>query len=376
MLEKIKQLDKKMLCIICGIIILPILIIIVLMVVRGCSGGVSSYSSYEEKMLSSAKKYFKNEDKLPTVEGEKVEVTLDKLVKEGYIKSAGKSLKDSTCEGSVTVQNNGVSIKNNEGGYYFYSVKLNCKDYSTKTLKDEILKDIVTEGAGLYQVGSEYIFKGKTDITKNQYVNNYVEFYGKLYRIIKIDESGDLKLVRSETQKYSTTWDTKYNEVERENVGENVYSESNILTTLVKTYNDTFDEDAKAQIVAKKICVGPRDLADNALYSISDCSKVLENQVISLLSIADFANASIDKDCNSLKAASCGNYNYMNGFLTSTWTLTSVSNDTYNVYWLNYGVPYTQKANKRKKYNIVIYISGNITEFEGDGSVDTPYKID
>ena len=44
--------------------------------------------------------------------------------------------------------------------------------------------------------------KGEDDTSNDKYVENYIEFYGTLYRIMKVDSAGDLKLVKIENEKF------------------------------------------------------------------------------------------------------------------------------------------------------------------------------
>lgn len=376
MLDKIKSLDKKTLYLFGGMILLPIILIIVLVIVRGCSGGTVSYSEYENKMISASEKYFKKKKILPTSEGETAEVSLSKLVKGGYIKSSEDLLEDSSCKGTVIVRNNGESIKENEGGYYLYSVNLECKDYSTETLSDNIIKNVVTSGAGLYQTENGYIFKGETDASKKEYVNNYITFFGRDYRIISIDSNGDLRLIKTEQERNSGAWDNKYNEIEKKAYGENKYADSSILKRLVADYNTEkkIKKEAKKYIVAKDICVDLISTTNGSLTN-NGCQNILKNQVIGLIDIRDFAIASLDPDCNSIYSRSCRNYNYMREFLDITWTSSAVAENTYQAYYMNQGMPKYEKTSSTKRYYIVINISGNITNFEGDGSLENPYVI-
>lgn len=54
---------------------------------------------------------------------------------------------------------------------------------------------IVSEGDGLYRLSGSYIYKGKK-------VNNYLEFSGYLFRIIKINPDGSIRLIMDDTINY------------------------------------------------------------------------------------------------------------------------------------------------------------------------------
>ena len=58
MLNALKRMDKKFLVFAGLIICLPLIIIIFLAILRGCGSTKISYEEYENKMISSAEKYF------------------------------------------------------------------------------------------------------------------------------------------------------------------------------------------------------------------------------------------------------------------------------------------------------------------------------
>lgn len=376
MLEQLKKMDKKFLYTVGGIIALPILLLIVMGIARGCSNK-KTYENYEKKMISAAQKYFKNKNKEPKTEGESKTVSLEKLVSSGYIKSTDKYLKDSTCTGSVTVQNNGASIKENNGGYLLYYSDLKCKNHKTKNLATNIKEKEVKSGSGLYKVENEYIFKGQDDTSNDKYVENYINFYGTMYRILKIDANDDLKLLKVDSENRANRWDNKYNEVEKHSYGENDFEKSLILENLYTIYKKekAYSSSAKKYIVSKNLCIGKRSKNDLELVSSSDCEKIVEKQLVGLPSVNDFALASLDPDCKKINSGSCRNFNYLSDFLYESWTMNGIKEDTYDVYYLASGMPYFTEANQYIDYNIVIYISGHIVDFKGTGTEKDPYIV-
>jgi len=214
MVNAIKKLDKKFLMIACFMIILPIFILIFLMIIQGCSNQKMSYEKYEKKMISAAKKYFEDNDLLPQSESAVSRVELSKLIEDEYIKDSLKALEDDTCNGTVTVRKNGSIIEENKGGFFNYTVNLECKDYKTVSLNDLLLEDLTNSESGLYKYGSSYIYKGDD-------VDNYIKFYGTLYRILRIDENGILKLIKFESENINQQWDNKYNTEVNNSYGKN-----------------------------------------------------------------------------------------------------------------------------------------------------------
>lgn len=367
MLETIKKLDKKTLVLLGCMILIPILLVLFLVVIKGCSSGKVSYEKYEGNMISAAEKYFKDNDLLPKEESATATVELSKLVDDKYIKDYKKRLDDDNCSGKVTVRMNGSSIEENEGGYLNYTVELSCDNYKTQTLKSLIMADIATENSGLYKQGDYYIFKGDD-------VDNYVEFYGVIYRILNMDKNGILKLVKVERELTNQTWDTKYNIDIKNSYGINIYKDSSIRKRLLDYYNTNKKmQKAKAQMISYDVCVDSRDIND---LTISDnCSQILENQPITLINITDFANASLDKNCVSITSKSCRNYNYLKSTNLYSWTVNAVSNNSYEVYYLSNGSIEHQEASKYVSYNLVIYVDSEEMVKKGKGTEKEPYVI-
>lgn len=360
-----KKLDPKFL-ITCGAIILvPILILIILFAIRGCGGGTTK-KAYEDKMVSSAKSYAKKHKMFPK-EGKQIIIKLDDLVDDG-LKSPEKALKDTTCSGSVVIKNNSNSIDNKE--YYAYTPYLECSDYKTTYIKDYLMKEVVTSNSGLYKLGNEYIYKGNK-------VNNYLSFYGVIYRIIKIDANGNLKLIRQTVQNVSSNWDSKYNISKTGYTGVNNYSDSKIVDRLVSDYKDDkgLSENARTKIVPHDICVGKRSLNDLSPVITNECSEKIENQVFTLPSVTDFTLASYDTNCKKLGDLSCTNYNYLADFIDYTWTIDTISDDSSQVYYFDSVGPGTETANKYKKYNVVFYINSEELYQGGTGTAKDPYII-
>lgn len=369
MVDALKKLDKKFLITAGLLIFIPILVIIFLALIQGCSNKTTSYESYEKKMLTAGEKYLKS--KLPTNEAEIKSVSLDTLVKEKYIKSTDKSLKDSTCKGEVTVRLNGSLIEENKGGYYNYTVNLNCKDYNTKSLKNLLEENVVTEGAGLYKVGNSYIFKGDD-------VKDYLTLSGKSYRILGIDSNGIVKLLSSEALNYSLPWDTKYNSSVNDSKGITKYQDSSILKYLNTMYKNEkmYKVNSKKHMIAYDVCIDSRNADDYTIKNYDECSTYATKQIISLPSVNDFALASNDKECTNLNARSCINYNYLRYAGFNTWTLNPVATNSYEVFYVSSGFLRVTEANEEKNAFYVIYIDSNEIVKTGDGSKDHPYVID
>lgn len=363
----IKNMDKRSKIILLSLIGIPVFIILLLIILKSCSSGKSAYSTYENKMVKSAEKYFTNKNKFPIMEGGTVQVSLDDLVKEEYIKSPDKELNDSNCSGYVTVQANGISVDDTNINY-LYIPHLSCDNYKTVHLIDKLKEQIVTEKSGLYETGDGYVYKGAK-------TNNYLSFYGKKYLIISIDSNNVLKLVKIDAEKEKVVWDDKFNPEINNAYGKNDYSDSYILDYLQGLYLET-DSNKKKHLIAYSVCYGNRLYDDDSVSKSAECSKKLDNQFISLLNTYDYAMASYDPDCNSIYSGSCSNYNYLfNNLFSTSWLMNGTQDNSYEVYYYSYGIWYS-RASKSNKFNMVIYLNGNELYTRGDGSFSDPYIIE
>ena len=359
-----KKLDKKFF-LTCGIIIaIPVIIILFLVIIRACNGG-ASYSKYEQMMITRTKRYAKTHKMLPK-RGKRTIIKLDNLLEDGF-KSPEKTLKNSTCNGSVEIYNNSNDII--KGKMYTYTPYLECDEYKTEYIKDRLLKDVVTSDSGLYKIDHEYIFKGNK-------VNNYISLYGEMYRIIKMDEDGDLKVIKQKRQD-SYNWDGKYNITKNAYLGINNYKDSNIIDKLSEDYkvDRNISKALKAIIIPHDICIGKRSEKDLSLNITTECSEKLENQVVTLPSITDYTMASYDPNCKQMKDLSCTNFNYFSKFIDTSWTIDSISEDTSKVFYIDSMGPELESASKYKKYNWVFYIDSEQLYQGGTGTEKDPYIV-
>lgn len=363
-----KNLGKKNKYILISLFSFPVLLLLLLLILKGCSGGKSSFASYEGKMKNACEKYVTNKNLVPKNEGGVVNVSLDDLVSNGYIDSPKQKLKDESCTGEVKVINNGVNIDEESSSHLLVIPNLVCKDYKTTHLIDKLKEDIVTEESGLYAVDDGFVYKGSK-------VNNYVKFFGKIYRIISIDKDGFLKLVKEDSEKDKVNWDYKYNTEIENSFGKNDYSDSNIIDVLYALYLKTSDKQKK-HLIAYNVCYGNRSSEYVNIDKNYECSKILDKQFISLINTYDFAMASYDKDCVTIGAGACRNYNYLYDSLITTWTMNGDSDLSFKVFYYSQGSIISTRASNMQRYNIVIYLTGDEVYSKGNGSYENPYVID
>lgn len=341
-----------------------VLLIIILVIISSCSSNKkTSYEEIESDMISAAEDYYSSrENLLPKQSGGHVKVSLSTLIDLELIDEVfDPKRKSQTCSGYVEVTK--VDLE------YSYTPILTCAGtYEPKYLTDIIKETSLDEyGNGLYEMDGEYIYRG-------DFVNNYVSFNDLIWRIVKIDTNGDVKLVLAEKTQETYAWDLSYNIEKNSNTGiNNNYLISNIRKVLNNYYQETFTDDSKAKIVSKDICVGRYSMTEN-FSSEKDCAVIKESEKIGLLNTVDFKIASLDANCINVEDRVCTNRNYLSDSSIRTWLLNSSSENTYKVFYLS-GHISEINANNAKRINPVIYLSGNSIISSGNGTLQEPYLV-
>ena len=341
-----------------------ILIMVLIVIIASCSkGNGNSYESIENKMVSAAKSYYEDrKQSLPKKEGSSVKVTISSLVEAELLNEVTDPKNSSnTCKGYVEV----TKVDDD----YSYVPFLTCQGtYEPMYLSDKIKDQKQDElGNGVHVMGNEYIYKGED-------VDNYVSFNDLLWRIIKIDQDGDIKLVLAESTMDIYSWDTKYNSESMYDSGNTTdYLLTDIRKSLNSYYNETFTKENKAKIVSKNLCIGKYLLTD-AFSVEKECSVIKENEKIGLLNPSDYQNASLDLSCINLNSKECVNRNYLASGDIYTWTLNASSKNSYEVMYI-YDTIGESSASNGKKINPVIYLSGKVVTNKGNGKLDNPYLI-
>ena len=349
-------MDRKYMIMFGSVIGIIIFMLLSMVILSSCSSKMS-YEKLEDKIVKATADYIRTNGK-PAV-GTTSFVSSEDLINNGYLKSLDK-YKNDNCTALVKVMNN--------NGVINYLPSLTCDNYKTVKLREKILEDnLNVEKNGLFAIDGEYIFKGKT-------VNNYVKLGGKLWRILRIDSNGDIKLVSVETDENPISWDNKYNEVTRSKTGENEYETSYVRDQIIANYKK-YKESNRKHIIPKSLCIGTRAKNEIDKSNLLDCSKKLDDQYVGLINPSDYALASTDKDCTTLKSGSCLNFNYLTNTLKTTWTMNAISENTYQAIAYYNGNLKAEDVSEWLNYNIVIYISGDEVYGDGNGTKDKPYTF-
>ena len=369
-----RRMFKFMIFIVGGMILL----LLVLYIYSVLSNQTYTYTEIEQIMKRAAISYFRDyPDSLPKNENSIVQIDSSNLSAMEKMKPLSEYLPEGvSCTGTVNVEK--------IGDEYYYTPYLNCgESYETVELYKKVVESnpVVTTGYGLYSVSGMYVFRGEL-------INNYVQLDNSLWRIVKITSNNNLVLVHAEGFSYSRAWDNRYNNDIRYSSGINDYSASRIKEYLQKIYEEKdpeqqkkkkttalLSENDKARLVSFSLCVGKKSKTDETNNNSAECSELLSNQRIGILTLSDYLFASVDANCKSATTKSCRNYNYLR-IPDSWWLVTASDADTASVYMVEgNGDVSVSYASNYALVRPVVYLSSRVLFLSGDGSEKDPYKV-
>lgn len=347
-----------------GFVILLIIIITLVVVVNKKEKKASGYTDVESRLVSAAKKYYeKYPEQLPQM-SVPTSIDAEKLIENSYLKPFSEMVDEGVeCTGHVKI------YKNDDN--YAYFPYLNCgTNYKSTKLSDKIKEDnLVTDGAGLYKINNEYIYRG-------EYPNNYVKFNNETWRIVKINDDGSIKLISINKKPEKTIWDDRYNNERNGNTGKNDFTVSRILEELKKSYeeNKYVSKDNKELLIKENWCIGKTEEVDTPIGNLNLCNDIYEDLYIGLLTIDEILIPSLDENCKNIFDGACTNYNYFTE-INVGWTLTTGQDKTHTVFSGNQGSIAVKTASAMNNIRPVININPDTLYKSGDGTEKTPYII-
>lgn len=365
-----KDMRKKLMRVMLIVVGVLVLFLVVLLLIAIIGGGKMDYEDIEQEMKEAAIEYYKvQEGLLPEEEGETVTVRARTLANAELMKPLDELREGENCSGRVEVR----KINDN----YVYTPYLECGDnYVTKELYKAVLEQgIVTSGSGLYDMNGEKVYRGED-------VNNYVKLDNGVFRIVKVTADNKLLLIKSDTDSnFSNSYDDRYNPAKSFNSGFNDYRVSRIYEFLQDLYNGKSDtiilsENDKEKLVNFNLCIGKRSPTDTDKTNALECSDILENQMIGLLTASDYMNASLDATCNATTDRTCQNYNYLKLSGVDWWLITGNSLNNSEVFSVRSGGYIDEyNASSTKKVRPTIMINNNIMIRSGNGSESNPFIL-
>lgn len=363
-----RELKRRLIFIMGGILGAFLVIGLIMGIASIFSGPSYSYEDVEDVLKDAAKSYFAdNKKKLPNSK-QVVEITSTTLINNEYMDDFTKYLgEDASCSGKVSVKK--------IDGKYVYTPYLNCgSDYNTTELYKKLKEKIVTSGEGLYSVNNGYVYRGEK-------LRNYVKMGKRKWRAVKISGNNEVMLVLNSVYDNSSTWDDRYNVTEGYNAGINDYKASRIRQFLKTAYKDK-DKDTKfltasdkAKMVPFDVCIGKRPVGSTVKDNSVECSEILSQQKMGLLTVSDYMFVSLDPNCKKDTDPSCQNYNFL--ATDYEWVLgTASKNNNTDIFFINNtGEISTTEAMTYSDIRPVIMLANDTMVKGGKGTKSKPYIV-
>ncbi len=252
---------------------------------------------------------------------------------------------------------------------------------------EKLKESVVTTGDGLYEFQIEnspkkYVFKGSS-------VNNYIQYSGKLWRIVSVESNGSLKLID-----YSNPLNVKW---DGDKKGDNLeFNNSTISSNLnLQYFSEISDKSKIMKSYWESILIYTVNDSANDEISLNDYYTVKSQQMeqinansnyVGLLSIEDYMNASLISHCqdNLLNASSC--VSWLSEY--KGWTINLhidkgkyATGDNAAYYFGDNGTNQSQKdkiisedVESEMAAYPVIYLNRNIS-INGEGTLTNPYIV-
>lgn len=365
-----KDMKKKLMRVMLIVVGALVLVLVIILIVSLFTSGNKTYEEIEEILENAAIEYYEIQSGLlPQEEGETVTVSAKTLVNAELMDPLSELRAGESCSGRVEVTKVGDNI--------VYTPYLDCGDnYTTKELYKAVLEQgYVTSSNGLYEMNGESVYRGDD-------VNNYVQLDNATYRIVKVTSDNKILLILDTMDStLSTYFDDRYNSDVNFNSGFNDYRISRIYEYLDDLYNNRLDisilsSNDKEKLTSFSLCIGKRSETDTAKDNSLECSDVYENQMIGLLTVSDYMNASLDENCLATTDRSCQNYNYLKLSNTDWWLITGYSLNSYEAFYVrSSGYIKESNAASYKKVRPTIMLNSNVMIKSGSGSEANPFVL-
>ncbi len=365
-----KEIKKKLMRIMLIVVGFLVLFLVIILMMSMVGTGTKSYEEIEKELKEAAIEYYKVQSGLlPQEEGETITVKASTLAEAKLMKPLSSLRKNESCSGRVEVSKVNDNI--------IYTPYLDCgKNYTTKELYKAVLEQgIVTTGSGLYDMNGEKVYRGDN-------VNNYVSLDNQVYRIVKVTSDNKLLLILNEiSSPLSSHYDDRYNPTKKYNSGFNDYQISRIYEYLNNLYNGKKDlkilsNNDKEKLSSFNLCIGKRNPSETLNNNTVECTNILENQMIGLLTVSDYMNASLDTNCKMTTDRSCQNYNYLRVRDVDWWLLTGNALNNYEAYVVkSSGYIDINTTSGYKKIRPTIMLNNNVMIKSGTGTESNPFVL-
>ena len=235
------------------------------------------------------------------------------------------------------------------------------------TILDSV--DIVTSGDGLYEDEYEegkYFYKGGNP-------NNYIIFNNELWRIILVENTGIIKIVRANS----------IGEFAFDTSGNNDWLRPSSLNTYLNgPYYNGLSNEAQKQIVSYSFSIGPSTFPNDLALEISEENSRIFAGKIAIPIISEYirTNSNVSKCGNANMLLNnfniCKDTTWMYDSEKWWWTISTYANgNTNGVYAALPNGYFPYSADMIGRIYPVLYLSSEIKIIGGDGSQNNPYEI-
>ena len=238
----------------------------------------------------------------------------------------------------------GIGVYFGYRSIYYYSKQNIAHEGNNQNLSDVVINSnkLITKGDGFHRDKEGYFFKGNIN-------NNYVSFANRMFRIIRINTDGSIKLISNDIVT-SFMWGD-----------DSSYEKSNLRNWLEKTneehsgtYYDTIPSIDKFLI---KTDYSVDTLEDEKVTKSGE----IKSDYVTTLSLNDYILAN-------------GKNSYLNN--NKIYYLLGKGSDKSNLYIEDDGTIAESDNLTGYGVRVVITLKKNSISLHGDGSIDNPYTID
>jgi hypothetical protein len=256
-----------------------------------------------------------------------------------------------------------------------YHACLGISDHAPVTTEPLIAEKLKT-----YVVNSGEGLRKDPDTTKtNRYVymgnnvNNYLQYSGKLWRILSVEPEGTLKLV-DYTADMTEPWDRNANDL---------WSSSSLLTYLANEYLGTISDSSKltsgkwiATYIYPSMSAGNLTIAELSAQDAEQDTGASVYSQVGILSVGDYMKATTTTNCqnNILTATGCSSW--LSNYKGWTLNINGEQTDASIAYFFTTGDTMSQDntAAAHKVYPVIVLSRNSIIE-SGNGSLSNPYVL-
>lgn len=315
----------------------------------------------------------------------------DKIVTQNSeISNATNTLSSFVSIGAGETKTYKLELINNDKKNVSFEMNVQKSSQEDSNFSQLILKNNLINKEAKTKIGEELAINdeglildvddnGNTFYFRGNVVNNYVKFADKLWRIVRVNGNGTIKIILDSSIGNSTIYDTGLTQKRLETLKK--YSQTKVSTLLSEWY-ETNLKDYEKNIASSKYCIDTslegENLSNYFRVNISNiptfnCLGTKNNSKIGLLTVDEiiYAGATINEP---------NSYYYLNNenIQNAWWTLSPARDSIEGVYYYEISsdgkINSTSTGESSKSIRPVINLEKDI-QMIGDGTKENPYTL-